>query len=91
MVIPGFILGSAMLMDLSKRYRIINFAIVAVVVYLLINCFFVVSLPVSCFMRRNRIRSKEFLRAADDYKKQGKIKEADEIYNYIKRYYGDYS
>nr|MBA4405143.1 hypothetical protein [Nanoarchaeum sp.] len=86
-VIPGFILGSAMLVELSNRYKIIKFILPFILLYFIINSIIFINFPANCFIPRDNIKAKELFDTAGIYLKEGKKEKALKVYGYIKRHY----
>jgi len=86
-VIPGFILGSAMLVELSKRYRLFKFILAGLIIYFIGNAIIFVNFPANCFIPRNSIKEQELHSTALNYLEQGKQDQAERVFTYMQRHY----
>lgn len=89
-VIPGFILGAAMLVELSNRYKLIKFILPVILFYFMINAINFINFPANCFIPRKSIKFNELCDTATSYLKEGKTDKALKIQNYMKRYYSEF-
>jgi hypothetical protein len=89
-VIPGFILGSAMLTDLSNRHKIFRFILPLLILYFIINTIIFITFPANCFIPRDSIKANELFHTAENYLQEGKKDKALKVYDYINKHYPDY-
>jgi len=87
LVIPGLILGSAMLIELSRRYKMAKLILPFIIVYFIINSFVFVRFPANCFVPRDTLKVKELYHTAEDYAQEGEMGKALKVNKYIAKHY----
>ena len=65
LIIPGFTLGAAMLVDLSKKYKAAKYLVFIIIFYIIINISAFIKIKANCFIPRESMRTNEFLKYKD--------------------------
>lgn len=87
-VVPGFILGSTMLVRLSRQYGFMKYVVVLIACYFIINAIQFVNFPANCFVPRRSVRISELHKTAEYYMNEGREDKARKVHDYIKKHYG---
>ncbi len=91
LVIPGLILGSAMIAEFWDRFRWTRYLSPFLIIYLILNAFSFASFPANCWVPDEGLKVRELCLTENHYRETGDIRRAKKIRAYLLKHFPEKS